>query len=441
MGERSAWLVTAGAVALAWATATGTVFQYDDFRVVVDNPDVHSWAAWLASMPGIRPLTKASFTLNWTLSPAAAGFVAFNAMCHAASALLVLALVRRWLPALAPGMHRPGLAALVAALVFALHPAQTEAVTWIAGRSVALSGCLYLAALLAWERAGDAPRPGARIALSAALYAGALAARETAWTLPFAVVLVETARGESFRSGCRRALPLFGVLAAALAAMAASPVYRRLLATSLDVRDPVANLFAQVEGISYLVTHPLLTLRVNFDPDLAAPATADAQWWLAATLIAVAIGSGFAQLRRRPWLGLAPLWFLLHLVPTNGPIARYDLANDRQLYLALVGPALVAGIVVARMRPAVVGGIAAAALVAALGIATFARNADYASEIALWEATARASPAKARPWNNVGWAHQQAGDLVRARAAYERALELDPFYFRARGNLDALPPR
>ena len=63
-------LLTLATVALAWTTAVSTVFQYDDFRVVVDNPDVHTWRAWVASMPGIRPLTKASFTLNWTLSRA-----------------------------------------------------------------------------------------------------------------------------------------------------------------------------------------------------------------------------------------------------------------------------------------------------------------------------------------------------------------------------------
>jgi len=434
-------LLTLASVALAWATAASTVFQYDDLRVVVDNADVHAWPAWLASMPGIRPLTKASFTLNWTLAGTPAGFVAFNVLCHATSALLVLALAQRWLPVLSRGLPRPRLAALFTALAFALHPAQTEAVTWIAGRSVALSACLYLAALVAWERARDAPRPGPRLALSAVLFAGALAARETAWTLPFAIVLIETARGGSLAAASRRALPFFGVLAAALAAIAASPVYRRLLETSLEVRDPLANLFAQVEGIRYLVTHPLLTLRVDFDPDLTAPAAADARWWIAATLIGGAIALGFAQLRRRPWLAVGILWFFLHLAPTNGPIARFDLANDRQLYLALVGPALLAGVAIARIRPRLAVTVTAAALAAALGVATLVRNTDYASEIALWEATSRASPGKARVWNNVGWAYQQAGDLDRARAAYTHALTLDPGHFRARANLDALPSR
>ena len=277
-----------------------------------------------------------------------------------------------------------------------------------------------------------------RIAASVALFALALAARETAWTLPFALVLLETARGAPLRSAWRRAVPHFGVLAVAVVAMAASPVYRRLLAASLDQRAPLASLFAQVEGVAYYVTHPLLSLRVNFDPDVAVPAAADLHWWIAAAAIAGTIGVGFMQLGRRPWLGFGLLWFLLQLVPTNGLIARYDLVNDRELYLALVGPALIAGVVLARLRPPIAGTLAAAALVVLLGVATLVRNLDYASEIALWEATVRASPAKARPWNNLGYAWQQAGDRDRARAAYERALQVDPGYDKARANLNAL---
>jgi tetratricopeptide (TPR) repeat protein len=246
------------------------------------------------------------------------------------------------------------------------------------------------------------------------------------------------ARGAPWRAALSRSAPHFGVLAAAVLAMAASPVYRRLLAISLEQRSPLANLFAQVEAVAYHVTHPLLTLRVNFDPDVAVSAGADLRWWIAAASICAAIAFGATQLRRRPWLGFGVLWFFLHLLPTNGPLARYDLVNDRQLYLAIIGPALIAGVALARLRPPRAGTVAAAALAVLLGVATFVRNLDYASEIALWDATVRASPGKARAWNNLGYAWQHAGDAERARAAYERALAADPAYDKARANLNAL---
>jgi tetratricopeptide (TPR) repeat protein len=441
VAERRAWLVVALVAAITYATALGATFHFDDAHAVVENASVHSWSAWLASMPGIRPLTKASYTLNWTLSPEPFGFAIVGVACHTAGAVAVLLLVRGWMPVLAPAVRRPGFAALAAALVFALHPAQTEAVTYIGGRSVVLSGCLYLWALFAFERSRSAAQPARWLALSLLSFALALAARETAWTLPFAIVLMEIARGETWRTAGRRAAPHLLLLVFGLAAIGASPVYRRLLALSFELRNPAANLFAQVEGVGYLITQPLLSLRVNFDPDVALPSAPDAHWWFAASAIVGALLIGAAQLRRRPWLGVGIVWFFLHLAPTNGVIARYDLVNDRQLYLALIGPALMAGVVLARLRPPSLASVTASVLVFVLGIATLVRNTDYASELALWRATVLASPKKARAWNNFGFAQQQSGNREGARAAYLHALALDPAYYKARLNLDALDAR
>lgn len=427
-------LVLVAAVLLAYGPAFPPAFHFDDYHLVVGNADVADWAAWAASMPGIRPLTKASLVLCRTWSDGAAGFVAFSIGCHLLATLLLWALVRDLLPAIAPPGVASGSVALLAALVFALHPAQTEAVTYVAGRSVVLSGMLCLAAALLYLRSAD--RLPAALA-SPALFALALAARETAWTLPFALLLLDAARGRRWRETVWRTRWHWLVLGTGLALAVASPTYRRLLATSLSVRGPLENLFAQVQGAAYLLTHPLVTLRINFDPDVAASAQPDAAWLASAALLAALVVAGLLAWRRQRWLAVGILWFFLQLLPTNGLVARFDLVNDRQLYLALAGPALIVAVVLARLprRPALV---AAALLVLVLGLATAVRNTDYRSEVALWEATARASPAKARVWNNLGYARQLAGDVDLARQAYRRALELDPGYARAQVNLDRL---
>ena len=431
--------VVALATIAAYAAAPDTVFQYDDFRVVVIDRDVHSWAAWWASMPGMRPLTKASYVANWLVSPAPAGFALAGVAMHVAATLLVLALARRWLAAFAPALARPGFAALACALVFALHPAQTEAVVYIAGRSTVLASLATLAGLYAWERSRERATAAWRTA-ALLLFVASLCAREAAWQMPFAIVLVEVARGERLRDALRGTLP-FWLIGFALAAMLiAVPAYRRLLETSLAIRPPLDNLIAQVDAVVYLVTHPLLTLRLNFDPDLAARDAIDAAWLAKAAALAALVGVGVAQLRARPWLGFAILWFVLALAPTHGPLARYELANDRQLYLALVGPALVAGVWLASWRRRMAANTALVALSLMLAVATFVRVTDYASEERLWEATVRAGPDNARAWNNLGQAHEAAGDRDRAREAYRRSLAIDPGQLKARGNLDALGP-
>ena len=114
------------------------------------------------------------------------------------------------------------------------------------------------------------------------------------------------------------------------------------------------------------------------------------------------------------------------------------MANERQLYLASWGLflAVAAGADLLRGRRGARRVTAiAAVLVVALGTLTVSRNAVYRSEVALWEDTVRKSPWKARGWNNLGYAYQQAGRLRDAEAAYSRALRIDPEYALALGNL------
>jgi len=435
--QRTAGALVTLTLLAAYAAAPWTAFQYDDFRVVVIDRDVHTWAALLASMPGLRPLTKASYVANWTWSQAPGGFALVGVALHVAATLLVLALARRWIAAMAPACPRPGFAALVCALLFALHPAQTEAVVYIAGRSTVLSGLATLAGLYAWERARDG---ASRAWMSGVILclAAALAAREAAWTLPFALVLVECARGTRWRDALRATAPVWVAFAVFVALAFAVAANRKLLASSLAIRGPLDNLLAQVDAVAYLVTHPLLTLRLNFDPPLVPRTAFDLEGVALLAAIAATLIVGVVQLRRRPWLGFGILWFALALLPTHGPLARLELANDRQLYLAMLGPALMVGVVLGSWSRRNMATIAAVLLALLLGVATCVRVTDYASETRLWGATVRASPANPRAWNNLGHALAQDGDPAGARVAYERALTLDPTHRKARGNLDAL---
>lgn len=421
-------------VVAAFFTSLHGAFQFDDYAVIVDNPAVHSWAAWLDSMPGIRPLLKLSYTANWVSGWGPVGFHLFNIACHAANALMALALFRRW-----PGAAGNG-AALIGALIFALHPVQTEAVTYISGRSVSLMAMFYLAAFLAWLHAHETGREHWRTVAAPLLFAAALATKETAWTLPFALLLWEYARTGAWRTAAIRLLPLWLILAAALAVMAGLPGYRRLLTFSLESRAPLDNLLTQIGGQFYLLQQWLLPMP-NIDPDLPVVTDLNSTVAMQGLLLVGLLAAGIAALRRRPWLGLALLWFFLHLLPTNSLLPRLDVANDRQLYLAGLGPALIAAVALTHIRLRAVSYALTLVVLLMLGTVTAWRNLDYRSERALWEATVSLSPHKARAWLNLGYACRLSGDLRAARAAYERALQIDPDYPQARINLRLLPER
>ena len=74
-----------------------------------------------------------------------------------------------------------------------------------------------------------------------------------------------------------------------------------------------------------------------------------------------------------------------------------------------------------------------------LGAATVARNQVYGSQVGYWEDAAAKSPGKARVFNNLGYVYQQAGRYGEARSAYQRAIELDPVYWKAHINLATVP--
>jgi protein O-mannosyl-transferase len=429
------------AVIAAYANALGGQFQFDDYNVIVDNPVVHGLGAWWADLGhGLRPLLKLSYALNWAAGPEAWTFLLVNAVIHGLNAALVYGLAVEWQRA-QPGSAGPPPAtargALLAALLFALHPAQTEAVTYVSGRSVSLMALFYLAGVLAHARGAHRG--------SLVLFAAALATKEVAATFPVALLLWDvTTRGPSaWRASLRRQLPHWALLLVLGTAMLLRSRYGEFFAVSLDTRSPWENFVTQAGGIMYLIRQLALPLWLNIDPDLPEPTSLTPGIALQGAVLLALVAAGLAAIRRRPLAALALLWFFLHLAPTNSVFARIDVANDRQLYLPAVGVFIALGALLARAAARGTVAARAALVIASLGVAvlgglTVARNADYRDEVTLWRQTARLSPEKPRVHNNLGHALRLAGCPEQAQAAFTRALELDPDYGLARNNLDRL---
>ena len=228
--------------------------------------------------------------------------------------------------------HRAGKAAFVAALLFALLPVQTEAVTYISGRSVSFMALFYLAAMLAYAQ-GNRPNK----AFSLLLFVLALLVKEVAVTLPFALLLWEKARGTSTSLALRRTLPHWVLLAVAGLLLLALRDYVSFFTSSFSLRSITDNLLTQVHAVTWLLTRLFALWGHNIDPDLPLIRHWTPLLLAEAALLAGLLFAGFRQLRPRPWLGFGMLWLLLHLLPTNSLVPRLDVANERQLYLASIG--------------------------------------------------------------------------------------------------------
>jgi len=435
-------LLLVGTVVVFYLNSFRGVFQFDDYNVIVENGGVHTWGAYLAGLPlGIRPLLKFTYTLNWTSGLGLFGFHLVNVGLHAANAVLLFLLASR---VGGPSVSR--FAALLPALLFAAHPVQTEAVTYVSGRSVALMAFFYLGSLLAYLRGRER---GSRFLIylaSPVLFLFAAASKEVALTLPFAMVLCEAARRErnGWEETFRAQAAHWGILVVLSVLFLAHTGYGRLLEACFDIRGAAANLFTQIHGIGYLLSRLGMPHALNIDPDLPVFSGWSPVLLPEALLLAALLAAGIFFLQKRSLAGFGILWVFLHLLPTNSFIPRLDVANDRQLYLAswglFVAVAVGADLLREKWGAWRVTAVAVV-LVIALGGLTVSRNTVYRSEVALWGDTARKSPGKARPWNNLGYAYQQVGRFQDAESAYLRALQADPGYALARGNLRELKAR
>lgn len=434
------------AVIAAYLNALWGSFQFDDYNVIVDNPEVHTFSAWLSGLSqGIRPLLKLTYLLNWTRGGDVFGFHVFNVSVHAANTVLIYLLSRRFFG------HRLSIpqdlehAALLTALLFALHPVQTEAVTYISGRSMSLMAMFYLGSMLAYVRGVEERRTFYQYVLSPLLFAAAAAVRETAVTLPCAIVLWEAAGVESIslRVLVRKQLVHWGMLACLLLLLIVHPTYSDLLEFSLQTRDAGVNLLNQVNGIFYLLSRFVLFHQLNIDPSIPFISAWNPVLIVESAVLVTLLISGIATLRHRPWLGFGLLWFFLQLLPTNSIIPRLDIANERHLYLASWGMALAFSGEFMRVRATRFVDtrkfkVAAAALIIVLAVFTVMRNHVYRSEVSLWEDTVEKSPLNARAHNNLGFAYANIGCPLEALVEYKEALKLRPGYKTAKENLGAL---
>lgn len=413
-------------------------FQFDDYKVIVDNPDVHSWQAWQGNLAhGIRPLLKFTYTLDWTSGWGAAGFHLTNLLIHFANVLLVWALSRRFAEAQPALRAQAAAISLFAALLFAVHPLHSEAITYICGRSAALMTLFYLAATCAFLAGRRTDNRTLLHLATPACFLLALSVKETAATFPLALLALEFCCGGHWRSALRRQWSSWLLLAAGAAFFFSHENYLREMEISAGLNSLSGNLATQALAIAYLLRQWLLPLWLNIDPDLSVQRDFSAvvpQLLLLATLLAMML----MTFRRRPWVSFAIAWILIQMLPLHLFLPRLDVANDRQMYLVGGPLALMLGAeLVLRLPRRTFIAIAAALLVAAGGL-TVARNRDYYDEIALWQATAKLSPDKARVRNNLGYAYHLAGRNAEARSEYRRALAIDPAYSKARYNLARL---
>lgn len=458
-------LLTAAALTVfVYGRALDGPFVFDDEPNITENrhlriaslsPSALAAAAFDSPIP-TRPLSNASFALNYFLGGLnPVGFRLVNLLLHLGSGLLIYGLARLTLrtPAVlargGPAGPAAELAAGLGAALWLLHPLHTQTVAYIVQRMTGMATFFYLAALLAYAGARLSERRRRRAALFAAAAVAALlalASKEIAATLPFFVLLYEWVFFQKADRGwlVRRA-PLWAGAAILTAALAwvyiggANPLERILApyaAGDLSVGERLLTQLRVVVFYASLLLWPDPE-RLNLDHDFALSRSLfdPASTLLSLAAVLAALTAAALGVRRHPLPAFALFWFLGNLV-IESSVIRLETVFEHRTYLPSVMPAVAAAVfglrLVSRRRIAV-----AAALVLAIWWAgwTYQRTRLWADAESLWADSLRKSPAKARPYNNLGGALIRKGRIEEALPYLEKAVAISPAYADALYNL------
>jgi len=433
----------------AYCRGLGGQFLFDDVGSIAGNPTIRRISTALMPPAGLtvsgRPVLNLSFAVNYALSGTGVwSYHALNIAIHAAAALVLFGIIRRTLSAPAAGSWPEGeclAMAFGAALLWALHPLQTESVAYVVQRAESLMGLFYLATLYAFIRFAAAGSRGAVwAAASVAACLLGMGTKEAMATAPLVVLLYDrTFVAGSFRGAWARRKAIHLALAACWVPLA-------ILVAGTGGRGGTAGFGSATPWWAYTLAQfraVALYLRLALWPH---PLIGDYGRILAGSPLGVAAGAAVVLclvagtcilLRRGPPIGFLGAWFLLVLAPSSSVIpVSTEIIAEHRMYLALAAIATLGAValhVVLERRRVFMASVGLLAL--ALGILTVRRIGVYESPFAFWTDVALKNPENAGAWNNLGNIMAARGDPGGAIARYRRALSLAPAYADAHYNL------
>jgi hypothetical protein len=369
---RQTVLVVAAALAAFGLTTVGS-FDFDDYSLFND-PSLTSPSGWYEVWQPMqtRPLTWFTFWMNYQAGGSnPVGFHIVDLLLHVSVAVLLLIVLRPLVPARV---------ALIAALLFAVHPIQTQAVAYVFARGTLLSTLLCLVSLWFWLKG--------RGWAAVAWFSVALLAKEECAAFPFFLMALEWV-GVHTSPATSRSKAWITMLALSLAAglrvMYVATLIRAAGVGAGSGISPLAYLSEQGVAILRYLAMLVLPWGYTVDPDIAAPLG----WRIAAWALLI-LAVALATIWRGPGF-----WFLaglLLLAPSSSLFPASDLVADRRMYLPMITFSVCAALAMKAWRRE-----ALAVLFVALTVISIRYSWVWHSERSLWsEAVARA-PGKVRP--------------------------------------------
>jgi protein O-mannosyl-transferase len=412
----------------AYSDSFRGVFVFDDRGAIQENHAIRQLWPVGPILRGPRPVADLTFAVNYATGGLdVAGYHLVNLAVHILAALTLFGIVRRTL-SLPPLADRFGPAAsalaLAVALLWMVHPLQTESVTYIVQRAESLMGLFYLLTLYCAIRGFSSPNHCGRwYAAAIAACALGMGVKPVMVSVPLVVLAYDRLFvTPSLKAALRRSWRLYLGLAATWLVLA--------ILVSRSPAEPSAGFgMESLTPWKYARTQfgvIVHYLALSFRP---WPLCLDYGWGVAsapryilppALIVLALVGTTIAFLRRASPLAFPGIWFFLILAPTSSIMPIRDLCFEHRMYLPLA--AVIAVVVLGahalggralalavpserRRRPGIeIAAISCMLVAGYLGSLTFLRNGLYENEATIWKDVVLHKPRNARAFLNLGGA-------------------------------------
>lgn len=473
--RRLAPLVLATTVLAAYANTFQAPLVFDGLMFLREDSPIRSLTAW----PGIlrvapsRPAGHYSFAISYAVGEHL-GLGGYhlptwhlsNLLIHLAAACTAFGILRRTFvsPRLVElyGAAANRLALTIAAL-WAVHPLNTQSVTYLYQRVESQMGLFYLLTLYTFIRFCESGRWRWGVTSLVSCVLGTTT-KEVALTAPLMVLWYDRAFVAGSWRELRQKRDVFHLLLWGMLLVPSVFMYftgdRYQGAGIGDVArvSPQAYAVTQLEVVEHYLRLSVWPSPLNLDYQLPPAAVWPAASWLPTSIdwsrvaapgvvIALLLLLTVVSIWKWPAVGFLGGWWFVILAPTSSFLPIIDLVFEHRTYLSLLAPITLLvlagdaalGWCVARLgvKPVAITwsrGVTAVATVIALAVVTHRRNEDYRDAITLWGDVVAKAPANVRAHYSYGVALlEQKTPATRAQAVgqFEAALAISPLYFAA----------
>ena len=441
-------------------TLTGP-FIFDDKHNIQQNPHIRLERlspggiaeAALESPAKHRPVANVSFALNYYFhryNPV--GFHFVNILIHIINGILLYLFTKATLltPALKTGYDR--LAAVwipvFTAFIWTLHPVQTQSVSYIVQRMNSLATLFYLLCLwfyATYRLSKNTKRSSWLLFGCAASGVLAFGSKEIAASLPVFIILYEWYFFQKLNfNWVKKKIPFIAgaltlLVILSLLFLGTDPLDK--IAADYDIRSHTAakRVLTEFRVVIFYLSlliwpHPS---RLNLDHEfvisnsLIDPVTT----LVSIVAIAGAVGAAIYFAKKAPLISFCTLWFFGNLVVESSVIGLEFIFEHRIYLPSMMLIFMLVSLAFKYMKPRQLCIPVLCILVAVGTLWTYQRNRVWGDAITLWQDCVVKSPNKARPYNNLGVALDQAGQSEAAIENYYAAIKINPYYGNAHYNL------